>query len=104
MVVLAIPLYDLIVVVALRLARMRSPVRADNRHFFHRLRGHGMSDRRVLAVICCCTLATGMGGVMLVHLKAWQAILVAIQTVMVLAVLALIEGALAGFRSETSAK
>ncbi len=98
LVVLAIPLYDFVVVVALRLFRRRDPTRADNRHFSHRLRSYGLNDRTVLAVICCCTLATGMGGVMLVHLETWQAVLVAIQTATVLTVLALIEGALSGGR------
>ena len=91
LVVLAIPLYDFVTVIALRLAERRDPTRADTNHFPHRLLRRGMAPRRALAVIWACTLATGMGGVMLIHLEAWQAVLVAAQTAAVLLVLALLE-------------
>ncbi|RMH21902.1 MAG: undecaprenyl/decaprenyl-phosphate alpha-N-acetylglucosaminyl 1-phosphate transferase [Acidobacteria bacterium] len=93
LVVLAIPLYDLTSVVILRLRRHQSPLLADRQHFSHRLMRRGMSERKALLVIVACTLATGMGGVTLIHLEAWQALLVAGQTVVVLAVLALLESA-----------
>jgi len=93
LVVLAIPLYDLLTVVALRLWQFKNPVEADRQHFSHRLKRRGMGGRRVLMVICACTLATGMGGVLLIHLEAWQAILVVLQTLTILLVLALLESA-----------
>ena len=90
-VVLAIPLYDLATVVALRLAQRRSPFRGDDQHFLHRLARRGMGPRGVLVVVGACTVATGLGGVMLARLEAWQAILVVLQTAMTLTVLALLE-------------
>lgn len=93
LVVLAIPLYDLVSVVLLRLRQLKSPVEADLQHFSHRLQRRGMSARKVLVVISACTLATGMGGLMLIRLEAWQAILVAAQTITILLVLALLESA-----------
>ena len=90
-VILAIPLYDLITVSWIRLRQGRSPLVGDTQHFSHRLVRRGLSRRAAVAVIWACTLSTGLGGVMLMKLTAWQAALVAAQTAAVLLVLALLE-------------
>ena len=91
LVVLAIPLYDLVTVIVLRLLDRRNPMRGDDRHVIHRLWRHGLGAWGVLAVLGAATLASGIGGVMLPRLEAWQAMLVVAQTVMVLVVIALLE-------------
>jgi UDP-GlcNAc:undecaprenyl-phosphate/decaprenyl-phosphate GlcNAc-1-phosphate transferase len=93
LVVMAVPLYDLTAVTLLRLARGRSPFQADRNHFSHRLVRLGLTPRAAVGVIWLATLATGLGGVMLSRLAAWQAVLVAAQTLATLAVLALLEWA-----------
>ncbi|MEM7481912.1 MAG: ATP-binding cassette domain-containing protein [Acidobacteriota bacterium] len=91
--ILAIPLYDLVTVVVLRLRAFRNPTRADTRHFSHRLQRRGMRVGKVLVVISACTVATGLGGLLLIRLEAWQAILVTFQTLVILLALALLESA-----------
>ena len=90
-VVMAVPLYDLASVILIRLAQGRSPFVGDHQHFSHRLVAKGLSPRTAVMVIWLCTIATGLGGVMLGHLRWWQAMLVGIQVAAVIGVLALLE-------------
>ena len=91
LIVLAVPLYDITSVTIIRLMQGNSPFHPDQQHFSHRLVKKGLSKRIAVIVIWLCTLATGLGGVMLSRLEAWQAALVAAQTLAVLGVLALLE-------------
>lgn len=91
LVVLAIPLYDFVTVTTIRLVQGKSPFVGDMQHFSHRLVKHGLSKRAAVAVIWGLTLVTGIGGVSLASLEAWQAVLVGIQTVTILGVLAVLE-------------
>lgn len=89
--VMAIPLYDFVSVTLVRLAKGQSPFKGDHNHFSHRLVRRGLSRRAAVIVIWLCTLATGLCGVMLSTLAGWQAVIVAMQTVAVLTILALME-------------
>ena len=91
LIVLAIPLYDITSVTLIRLLQGKSPFHPDQQHFSHRLVKKGLTKRVAVIIIWLCTLATGLGGVMLNHLAPWQAALVAGQTVAVLALLAMLE-------------
>lgn len=62
---LAIPLYDLIVVTAARLAHGRSPLRGDHNHLSHRLHRTGLSRPRAVATIYGLTTATCLAGSLL---------------------------------------
>jgi UDP-GlcNAc:undecaprenyl-phosphate/decaprenyl-phosphate GlcNAc-1-phosphate transferase len=93
LVIMAVPLYDLTAVTLLRLWRGKNPFVADRNHFSHRLVRMGLTPRGAVSVIWLAALATGLGGVMLSRLAAWQAVLVAVQTLAVLALLALLEWA-----------
>lgn len=87
-VVLAIPLYDFLTVVALRLSQGRSPFVGDLQHFSHRLVRTGLSRRAAVLVICGLAGVTSIAGISLPSLRPWQAALVGVQTLLVLAVLA----------------
>ncbi|HEX7010066.1 MAG TPA: MraY family glycosyltransferase [Phycisphaeraceae bacterium] len=89
--VMAVPLYDFVSVVVIRLAQGRSPFRGDQSHFSHRLVAGGLTRRRAVVVIWLCTLATGLGGVMLGFLDHWQAMIAAAQSATVLVLLAVLE-------------
>jgi UDP-GlcNAc:undecaprenyl-phosphate GlcNAc-1-phosphate transferase len=93
LVVLAIPLYDLVTVTLIRIRQGRSPFVGDQQHFSHRLVLRGMSTRGAVIVIWSATAVTGIGGVALGSLQAWQAVLVAAQTMLVLVMIALLEHA-----------
>ncbi|MHC4217211.1 MAG: MraY family glycosyltransferase [Planctomycetota bacterium] len=93
LVVLAIPLYDLVTVTLIRLRQGRSPMVGDQQHFSHRLVQRGLSPRGAVVVIWAATAVTGIGGVALGSLDGWQAILVGVQTGLVLLMIALLEHA-----------
>lgn len=93
LVVLAIPLYDFLSVTVLRLAQGRSPFTGDQQHFSHRLVQRGLTTRGAVVVIWSLTAVTGIGGVALGSLAAWQAALVGLQTALVLVTLLILEHA-----------
>jgi UDP-GlcNAc:undecaprenyl-phosphate GlcNAc-1-phosphate transferase len=86
--VMAIPLYDLTSVTLIRLRQGLSPFKGDHNHFSHRLVRRGLTERRAVLVVWACTLACGLGGVVLGSLDQWQAVLVACQTAAVIVMLA----------------
>ncbi len=91
LVVLAIPLYDLLSVTAIRLAQGRNPLVGDRQHFSHRLVQRGLTEPAAITVVWGCTLAAGLGGVLLGRIQDWQAAMVVAQTAVILLVLALLE-------------
>lgn len=90
-IVLAIPLYDFASVTIIRLCQGKSPFVGDQQHFSHRLVQMGLSKRNAVLVIWAATAVTGIGGISLGHLQPWQAVLVGVQTLLVLGMLALME-------------
>lgn len=91
LVVLAVPLYDLLIVSALRIARGRSPMAGDTNHFSHRLTRHGFTKRGAVLVIYAVTLATGITAPLLARVDDLSAILLAVQLLGMLIVIALLE-------------
>lgn len=92
LVVLAVPLYDLIVVSFIRLRMGRSPFVGDTNHFSHRLVARGMSRRTAVLCIYLITAATSLAAVLLPHVRtSLQACLIFGQTLLVLGVVMLLE-------------
>ncbi len=91
LVVLAIPLYDACSVTIIRISQGRSPLVGDLQHFSHRLVRRGLSKRAAVNVIYGLTAITAIGGVSLGSLQAWQAVLVGVQTLLVVLVLVIFE-------------
>ncbi len=89
--VLAIPLYDFTSVTLVRLSQGKSPFVGDLQHLSHRLVKRGLSKRAAVAVIAGFALVIGLGGVSLGTLEPWQAVLVVVQTAVLLAVVAVFE-------------
>lgn len=91
-VVLAVPLYDLIVVSLIRLSRGYSPFKGDTNHFSHRLVARGMSRRTAVLCIYLVTAATSIAAVLLPQVKStFGAMLIFGQTILVLGVVLLLE-------------
>lgn len=97
--VLAVPLYDLVVVSAIRISQGRSPLVGDQQHVTHRLRRLGLSDARVFWVVCGMCLVTGISGLLLSVLDGRRAWLAGGQVLAVLGLLALFERGVARGRS-----
>ncbi len=91
--VLAVPLYDMASVTAIRFSQGKSPFVGDTQHFSHRLRARGLSEWRTLAVVGGCVVVTGIGGILLGQVGEWQALVIGVQTILVLVVLGVYEHA-----------
>ena len=91
-IVLAVPLYDLIVVSTIRLLRGNSPFKGDTNHFSHRLVARGMSRRTAVLCIYLITAATAVAAIILPHAPdTFTAILIFAQTLLILGVVMLLE-------------
>jgi UDP-GlcNAc:undecaprenyl-phosphate/decaprenyl-phosphate GlcNAc-1-phosphate transferase len=62
---LAIPIYDTLSVVMIRIREGRSPFQADKRHFSHRLVEMGMSKKHAVFAIFLATLTCSLGALLL---------------------------------------
>jgi len=92
LVLLAVPLYDTLSVMILRIRAGASPMVGDHRHFSHRLVRRGMSVRKAVCTIYLCTAATGLGAMLLPHVRSTMgAVLVLLQTAAVLLIVAILE-------------
>jgi UDP-GlcNAc:undecaprenyl-phosphate GlcNAc-1-phosphate transferase len=91
--VMAVPLYDTISVILIRLREGRSPFQADRRHFSHRLVDRGLTPPLAVRTIYLVTLAGGLGALLLPRpsMDAIGACVVVAQTVCLLGVVALLE-------------
>jgi UDP-GlcNAc:undecaprenyl-phosphate GlcNAc-1-phosphate transferase len=90
-IVLALPLYDLIVVCTIRILRGKSPFVGDTNHFSHRLVARGMSRRTAVLCIYLVTAATSIGAILLPHVRGYFALLILLQTILILCMVALLE-------------
>lgn len=92
LIVLAVPLYDLIVVSTIRLMHGKSPFVGDTNHFSHRLVARGMSRRTAVLCLYLITATTAVAAIILPHLQsAILAKLIFLQTWLILGVVALLE-------------
>jgi UDP-GlcNAc:undecaprenyl-phosphate GlcNAc-1-phosphate transferase len=92
LIILAVPLYDLVIVSALRIAAGKSPMTGDTNHFSHRLTRHGFSKRGAVLVIYAVTLATGLSAPLLVLVSGGIGqTLIVLQTLAMLVVIGILE-------------
>jgi UDP-GlcNAc:undecaprenyl-phosphate GlcNAc-1-phosphate transferase len=91
LVVMAVPLYDFVSVTVLRLSQGKSPFVGDTQHFSHRLKKHGLSDTQTVLALYLATLCTGLGATFLNQVNAAGAVLIWVQTIMVLVIIAIFE-------------
>jgi UDP-GlcNAc:undecaprenyl-phosphate GlcNAc-1-phosphate transferase len=89
--VLALPLYDLMVVSVIRLRRGKSPFVGDTNHFSHRLVARGMSRRTAVLCIYLVTAGTSVAAIVLPHVAPAYAPFLFAQTLLVLGGVALLE-------------
>lgn len=91
LVVMAVPLYDFATVTLLRLRQGKSPFVGDTQHFSHRLRRHGLSDTQTVLMLYLATLCCGLGATFLYQVNLTGAILIFVQTFLILAIIAVFE-------------
>ena len=91
--VLAVPLYDMVTVLAIRMANRRSPFEADKNHFSHRLVDLGLTKTQAVLTIYLTTATCGLAGLLLHQVNGAGAVLIVLLVVCILAVIAIIETA-----------
>lgn len=92
--VLAVPLYDVTTVMAIRLSQGRSPFQPDKSHFSHRLVELGLKPQRAVLTIYLATLTTSLAGLTLYQVPGWTgAWIVLLIVACVLAIIAILETA-----------
>ncbi len=91
LVVLAAPLYDMVSVIVIRLSQGRSPMVGDLQHLSHRLVKRGLSRPAAVGLIIGLTAATGLAGLLLARADARDAWIIALQTFLLLGLLAAFE-------------
>jgi UDP-GlcNAc:undecaprenyl-phosphate GlcNAc-1-phosphate transferase len=89
--VLAVPLYDFVSVVVIRLFEGRNPFRGDQRHFSHRLVDRGLNRRQAVLTIYLATATTGLCATLLPSADLRQTVTVLAIVVLVLCVVAILE-------------
>ena len=91
LVVMAVPLYDFISVTFLRMCQGKSPFVGDTQHFSHRIKKHGLSDTQTVLTLYLATFCTGLGATFLYQVNITGAILIFVQTVLILFIIAIFE-------------
>jgi UDP-GlcNAc:undecaprenyl-phosphate GlcNAc-1-phosphate transferase len=91
LVIFAVPLYDTLSVIAIRLHTGRHIMKADRSHFAHRLLRLGMSVRMVLLTMALTVVATAAGATLPYGSSTWRVCVPAVQTGAVIFVIMLLE-------------
>jgi UDP-GlcNAc:undecaprenyl-phosphate GlcNAc-1-phosphate transferase len=89
--VLAVPIYDTVSVVAIRLKNGRSPFEGDKNHFSHRLVELGMTKPQAVLTIYLTTATCGLGAFLLHQVNAAGAVIILLLITCVLALIAILE-------------
>lgn len=100
LVILAVPLFDTMRVVWIRLRQGRSPLEADTNHFAHRLTMLGWSRTAAVALIYALTLISGVSALFLYQVGERGAVIILAQVILLFLVITLLEGS--GRRREGS--
>ncbi|MEX2168480.1 MAG: MraY family glycosyltransferase [Pirellulales bacterium] len=91
--VLAVPIYDTVTVVLIRLREGRSPFEGDKNHLSHRLVQLGLSPSEAVATIYLLTFACGLGALLLHQVNGTGAVVILQMVGSVLAIVAVLEAA-----------
>jgi len=89
--VLAVPIYDTLTVLSIRLREGRSPFVADRSHFSHRLVALGLSRKQAVWTIYLLTVACGLGALLLHQINGFGASVLLLMVACVLVVIAVLE-------------
>ncbi|MCD4831240.1 MAG: undecaprenyl/decaprenyl-phosphate alpha-N-acetylglucosaminyl 1-phosphate transferase [Anaerohalosphaeraceae bacterium] len=93
LIIMALPLYDFTSVCLLRISQGKSPFVGDTQHFSHRLNKRGLSQKQTVLTLYLATFCTGAAAIVLKNAPLGYAILIFIQTIAVLAIIAILETA-----------
>jgi UDP-GlcNAc:undecaprenyl-phosphate/decaprenyl-phosphate GlcNAc-1-phosphate transferase len=88
---MAVPLYDMVTVIAIRLRSGHSPFAADKNHFSHRLVDLGLTKGQAVLTIYLTTATCGLGALLLHRVDLPGALIVILMIVCILGLIAILE-------------
>ncbi|MBI3271846.1 MAG: undecaprenyl/decaprenyl-phosphate alpha-N-acetylglucosaminyl 1-phosphate transferase [Planctomycetes bacterium] len=91
--IFAVPAYDTLSVMAIRISQGRSIFQGDTNHLSHRLVALGLSRGAAVLLIYLLTLCTGLPAILIYETQVGGALVATLQVALVLAILAVIETA-----------
>ena len=91
LIVMAVPLYDMLSVIVIRLREGRSPFEADKKHFSHRLVELGMSKKQAVLTIYLATATCSLSALLLPRVDWVGAVLIVLGTALVLCLIRVLE-------------
>jgi UDP-GlcNAc:undecaprenyl-phosphate GlcNAc-1-phosphate transferase len=91
--VLAVPLYDTLTVVCIRLRQGRSPFVGDKSHFSHRLVDLGMTKTQAVLTIYLTTATCGLGALLLYQVRPSGACIILLSVACILLLVGVLETA-----------
>ncbi len=91
LIAMAVPLYDFTSVTLLRISQGKSPFVGDTQHFSHRLKRHGLTDAQTALTLYLATLCTGLGATFLYQVNRIGAVLIVVQTLLIVAIIGIFE-------------
>lgn len=91
LIILAIPLYDMVSVIIIRLSEGRSPFEGDKRHFSHRLVDLGMTKKQAVLTIYLATAACSVSALLLPRVDMIGAGIILIGTLLILGLIRVLE-------------
>jgi len=89
--VMAVPMYDMVTVLWIRIREGRSPFQADKCHFSHRLVDLGLTKGQAVLTIYLTTGTCGLGALLLHQVNTAGAIVIVLMVFCVLALIAVLE-------------
>jgi UDP-GlcNAc:undecaprenyl-phosphate/decaprenyl-phosphate GlcNAc-1-phosphate transferase len=89
--VMAVPFYDMITVIAIRLRNGRSPFHADKNHLSHRLVDLGFTKVQAVSTIYLLTATCGLAALLLHRVDFVGAVILSLLVICVLALIGLLE-------------
>jgi UDP-GlcNAc:undecaprenyl-phosphate/decaprenyl-phosphate GlcNAc-1-phosphate transferase len=91
LVVMAVPLYDTVTVIWIRIREGRSPFQPDKNHFSHRLVDLGLTKGQAVLTIYLTTITCGLGALLLRRVDAFGAAVIVLIVFCILALIAILE-------------
>lgn len=92
-VILSLPMFDTVTVIAIRLHRGLPIYRADKNHFSHRLVDLGLTQRDAVLLIYLVVFCTGLGALILPLVAIEAAFLILLQVILIFTIILLLERA-----------
>lgn len=92
-IILAIPIFDTLSVMIIRLRSKKSLFIGDKNHFSHRLVALGLSQQQAVLVIYLVCMITGISTILLLRLDQFGSIILFIQVLLVFFMIAILENA-----------